>query len=198
MKNLILTALLLAGTTCMLFSQRIAQSGAPLLNKQAMGLPTASTFSHPQSVSPLMDSSIREPRLSLSDRRIRNSALWAFVSLNYLYADLVGLMDVNLLTQYQTGTVNGIEITPGFLTVAAAYMQLPLSNVFLPYVIRDERKLKWVQIVCGSIATVAQAATLFVGEPVPYYMLFSAVEIGTTAFITLDAIRWKPKPRKKH
>lgn len=130
----------------------------------------------------------------LTNRRLKYASLWAFTSLNYLYADLVGLMDANLLNQYQTGVVNGINITPGFLTGAAAYMQLPLANVFLPLVIKNERTLRWVQIISGSIATLAQAATLFVGDgPEPYYVLFSAIEIGTTAYITWDAIKWKPR-----
>lgn len=133
-----------------------------------------------------------------SNRRLKYSSLWAFVSLNYLYADLVGLMDVNYLTQYQTGIVNGIEITPGFLTAAAAYMQLPLSNVFLPHVIKNDRTLRWVQIISGSIATLVQGATLFVGNPSPYYVLFSAIEMGATAYITIDALKWKiGKNRKK-
>ena len=131
-----------------------------------------------------------------SNRRAVYSSLWAFTSLNYLYADLVGIMDMNLLNQYQTGVVNGIEITPGFLTAAAAYMQLPLANVFLPQVIKNEKALRWVQIISGSIATLVQGATLFVGEPSPYYILFSAIEMGTTAFITIDAIRWKPGKKK--
>lgn len=132
------------------------------------------------------------------NRRLKYSALWAFTALNYLYADLVGMMDANLLTQYQTGTVNGIDITPGFLTGAAAYMQIPLANVFLPMVIKDENTLRWVQIASGTIATLAQAATLFVGEkPEPYYVLFSAIEIGTTAYITFDAIKWKPARKRR-
>jgi hypothetical protein len=130
-----------------------------------------------------------------SNRRLKYSSLWAFTSLNYLYADLVGLMDVNLLNQYQTGIVNGVEITPGFLTAAAAYMQLPLANVFLPHVIKNDKALRWVQIISGSIATLVQGATLFVGEPSPYYILFSAIEIGATAYITIDAIKWKPGKR---
>lgn len=127
----------------------------------------------------------------LSNRRLRYSSLWAFTSLNYLYADLVGLMDVNLLSQYQTGTVNGIAITPEFLTVAAAYMQLPLANVFLPQVIKNERTLRWVQIISGSIATLVQGSTLFVGQPSPYYTLFSVIEMSATAYITIDALKWK-------
>ena len=131
------------------------------------------------------------------NRRLKYSSLWAFTSLNYLYADLVGLMDLNLLSQYQTGIVNGIEITPAFLTAAAAYMQIPLSNVFLPHVIKNDKILRWVQIISGSIATIAQGATLFVGKPTPYYVLFSAIEMGATAFITIDAIKWKVGKNQK-
>ena len=125
------------------------------------------------------------------NRRLKYTSLWAFASLNYLYADLVGLMDVNLLSQYQTGIVNGIEITPFFLTIAAVYMQIPLSNVFLPQVIKNEKILRWLQIISGTIATLGQGATLFVATPAPYYVVFSAIEMAATAYITIDAIRWK-------
>ena len=140
---------------------------------------------------------IQEDQNMPSNRRLKYSSLWAFTSLNYLYADLLGVMDVNLLTQYQTGTVNGIAVTPEFLTGAAIYMQLPLANVFLPHVIKNDKALRWIQIVSGSIATLVQASTLFIGEPTPYYILFSAIEIGTTAYITLDAIKWKPGSKSK-
>jgi len=66
----------------------------------------------------------------LNNRRNSYSSLWAFAFLNYVYADLVGLMDKNVLNQYQLGTVNGVNITPNFLTVAAGFMQVPLANVF--------------------------------------------------------------------
>lgn len=147
------------------------------------------------SASPLQFNSSNTSNM-LSNRRLRYSSLWAFTSLNYLYADLVGLMDVNLLSQYQTGTVNGIAITPEFLTVAAAYMQLPLANVFLPQVIKNERTLRWVQIISGSIATLVQGSTLFVGQPSPYYTLFSVIEMSATAYITIDALKWKIARKK--
>lgn len=128
----------------------------------------------------------------LNNRRNRYSALWAFTSLNYLYADLVGLMDKNILKQYQEGVVDGIKITPGFLTVAAGFMQVPLANVFLPQVIKNEKTLRWVQIASGTLMTLVQSATLFSGKPAPHYVLFSTIEIGTTAYIAIDAIKWKP------
>ena len=138
------------------------------------------------------DSFMQKDANMASNKRLLYSSLWAFTSLNYIYADLFGVMDLNLLSQYQTGTVNGVEITPGFLAGAAAYMQLPLANVFLPHIIKNDKALRWVQIASGSIATLVQASSLFVGEPTPYYILFSAIEIGATAYITFDAIKWKP------
>lgn len=130
------------------------------------------------------------------NRRNMYSSMWAFATLNYLYADLIGLMDVNMLTQYQTGKVDDIEITPEFLTVAGAFMQIPMLNVLLPQIIRNDRALRLIQIISGSIMTVVQTGTLFVGEPAPYYVLFSAIEVATTACITLNAIKWKPAKNK--
>lgn len=124
------------------------------------------------------------------------SSMWAFASLNYLYADLVGLMDANVLAQYQNGVVEGTKITPNFLTVAAGFMQIPIANVFLPHLIKNERTLRWVQITSGTIMTLVQSATLFVGKPTPYYALFSAFEIAATTYITIDAIKWKPNNNK--
>lgn len=131
------------------------------------------------------------------NRRNLYSSLWAFASLNYLYADLVGLMDKNKLLQYQTGVVDGVKITPEFLTMAAGFMQIPLANVFLPQVIKDERTLRWVQIASGAVMTLVQSGTLFVGKQAPYYILFSAFEIATTTFITIDAMKWKPNSAKR-
>ena len=131
------------------------------------------------------------------NRRIIYSSLWAFASLNYLYCDLVGLMDKNVLNQYQTGIVDGMEMTPQFLTIAGAYMQIALANVFLPHVIKNDKSLQWVQIASGLITTLVQSGTLFMGKPTPYYVLFSAFEIGTTAYITFDAIKWKRNSKKQ-
>jgi hypothetical protein len=127
------------------------------------------------------------------NRRNIYSSLWAFASLNYIYADLIQFMDKNEHLQYHTGTVNGWEMTPEFLAGAAAFMQIAIANVFLPQVIKNDKALRWVQIASGTVMTLVQSATLFADEPTPYYMVFSGLEIAATAYITFDAIRWKPK-----
>ncbi len=58
--------------------------------------------------------SSQEKEPFFKNRRNVYSSMWAFASLNYLYADLVGLMDANVLAQYQKGVVDGTKITPSF------------------------------------------------------------------------------------
>lgn len=144
-----------------------------------------------------LTSSSQENEPFFKNRRNVYSAMWAFASLNYIYADLVGVMDVNKLLQYQTGVVEGLKITPEFLTVAAGFMQIPIANVVLPHIIKNEKTLRWVQIVSGAFMSVVQSGTLFLGKPAPYYVLFSAFEIAATTYITIDAIKWKPNSKKQ-
>ena len=127
------------------------------------------------------------------NRRNIYSGLWTYASLNYLYCDLAAFMDADMHSQYHTGTVDGFEMTPGFIAASAAMMQIALTNVFLPQVIKNDNTLRWVQITSGALMTLIQSATLFAGEPTPYYAVFSGFEIAATAYITFNAIRWKPK-----
>jgi hypothetical protein len=131
------------------------------------------------------------------NRRNIYSSMWAFASLNYLYCDLVAFMDKDLHSQYHTGEVDGMKITPEFLTGAALMMQISIANVFLPQVIKNDRTLRWVQIASGITMSLIQSATLFAGKPTPYYATFSALEIGATTFITINALKWKTNSKKK-
>ena len=56
------------------------------------------------------------------------SILWVFVTLNYLYCDLIGLMDASLLKQYLTGNVNGLQLNESFLLSAGILMEIPIFN----------------------------------------------------------------------
>jgi cyanate permease len=93
--------------------------------------------------------------------------------------------------------VDGTKLTPQFLAGAAVMMQISIANVFLPQVIKNDKTLRWVQIASGITMTLIQSATLFAGKPTPYYATFSAFEIGATTFITINALKWKPKSGKQ-
>jgi len=45
------------------------------------------------------------------DRKVLLSTIWIFAAFNYLYCDIISLMDSELLKQYLTGKVNGMEFT---------------------------------------------------------------------------------------
>ena len=123
------------------------------------------------------------------DRKILLSTLWIFVILNYLYCDLMGLMDVNLLKQYLTGTVNGIEMNENFLLAAAILMEIPIAMVLLSRILNYKAN-RWANIIAGVIMTLVQTATLFASTPTNYYLFCSMIEIGTTLVIVWLAWKW--------
>ena len=126
---------------------------------------------------------------TFSDAGARLSMLWIFVMFNYLYCDIVSLMDPGLLRQYLTGTVDGLDLTPGFLLGAAVLMEIPIAMIILSRVTAP-RTSRWLNIVAGSVMTLVQTATLLVGTPTMYYAFFSVIEIACTALIVWHAWRW--------
>ncbi len=117
------------------------------------------------------------------------STLWIFVTLNYLYCDLIGLMDSNLLKQYLTGKVEGMVINESFLFYAGILMEIPILMVLLTKILPKKANC-WFNIIAGFIKTVVMIATLFMGEPTEYYLFFAGIEISTTTFIVIYATKW--------
>jgi Family of unknown function (DUF6326) len=105
----------------------------------------------------------------------RMRTLWIFATVNYLYCDVVTLMDPNRMTGF----------SPGFLLGAAVLVEIPMAMVVLS-------RFRWANIGAGALMTVVQLSTLFVHTPALYYVFFSAIEIGTTALIVRQALINKP------
>jgi hypothetical protein len=124
------------------------------------------------------------------DMKSKLSTLWIFVALNYLYCDVVSLMDPELLALYLRGNVNGLELTPGFLLGAGILVEIFIAMVLLSRVL-PYRTNRWANIAAGTIMTAVQSATLFVGVPAPYYLFFSVIEIATTVLIVWFAWNWR-------
>lgn len=133
-----------------------------------------------------MTSTMKQPH----DPRVVLSYLWIFATLNYLYCDVLGLMDSRLLNQYITGTVNGLEMTPAFLLSGAVLMQIPIVMVLIARFARYHFN-RWANIAAGLIKTITMILTMFVGIPTMYYLFFGTIEILTTAFIVWYAWKWK-------
>jgi MFS family permease len=126
------------------------------------------------------------------DMRPLLSALWVFAMFNYLYADLMGLMDSTLLAQYLRGQVGSLQITGEFLFAAAVLMEIPIAMTLLSRVL-PHRANRWANIVAGVIKTAAVAGTLLIGSATGYYLFFATIEIACTALIVVLAWRWAPR-----
>ena len=127
---------------------------------------------------------------AVMDRNVLLSTLWIFAVLNYLYCDVITLMDADVLKQLLTGTVGGMEMTQGFLLGAGILMEISISMVLLSRVLPYSAN-RWANIIAGTITTVVQVLTLFVGSsPTMYYIFFSIIEIATTALIVWLAWKW--------
>lgn len=122
------------------------------------------------------------------DRKLILSTLWIFVTLNYLYCDVIGLMDPTLLNQYISGSVNGLDINENFLLAGAILMEIPIAMVLLSRIL-SYKSNRISNIAAGSVKTIAMIATLFVG-PTSYYIFFASIEIATTLFIVWYAWSW--------
>ena len=123
------------------------------------------------------------------DTQTKLSTLWLFATLNYLYCDVVTLMDPQKLNQFVAGTVGGMEINQGFLLGAGVLVEIPIAMVLLSRILKH-RLNRWTNITAGLIMTAVQALTLLAAQPTLYYVFFSLVEIATTALIIWLAWKW--------
>ena len=122
-------------------------------------------------------------------RKVLLSTIWIFVVLNYLYCDVLGLMDANLLKGFLAGNAGGIQFTQGFLLGAGILMEISMAMVLLSRVL-GYRANRWANIIAGVITTVVQLASLTFGTNTMYYWFFSIIEITSTALIVWFAWTW--------
>lgn len=124
----------------------------------------------------------------MKDRKVMLSTLWIFAVLNYIYADVFGSKDPEMLKQLITGT-GPLQMTGGFLLGAAILMETAIAMVLLSRVLKY-RANRWANIIAGIIHTAAVSLSLFVGTPALYYVFFATIEIACTLFIIWYAWTW--------
>jgi hypothetical protein len=125
----------------------------------------------------------------MQDMKVKLSTLWLFAVLNYVYCDVVTLMNPAYVNGLVAGNAGGIQVTPGFLLEAGILVEIPIAMVLLSRVL-GHRGNRWANIVAGSIMTVVQAASLFLATPGLYYVFFSIIEITATLVIVWYAWKW--------
>ena len=110
------------------------------------------------------------------------SALWVFVTLNYLYCDIITVMDPQIFKDLATAHMGDLEVTQGFLLGAGILVEIPIAMTILSRVLHGAAR-RWSNVAAGGIMTIVQLVTLFVGTPTPYYVFFLVIEIASTAWI---------------
>ena len=121
------------------------------------------------------------------------SILWVFATFNYLYCDVVTLMDPAKLSKFLAGNLGGMAINQGFLLSASILVEIPISMVLFSALL-NRRFGRWANLTAGVVMTAVQLATLALATPAPYYIFFSAFEIAATSAIVLLAWRWTGEP----
>ncbi len=126
-----------------------------------------------------------------NDRKSLLSTLWIFVMFNYLYCDLLSNMQADVLRDYLNGHAASFQITPMFQLGAGILMEIPTVMILLAFIL-PRRANRWANIIAGSIMTIVQVSSLFVGTgPTPHYIFYSIIEVSCTAAIVWLAATWR-------
>lgn len=122
--------------------------------------------------------------------KLKLSTLWIFATLNFLYCDVVTLMDPSLLKQFLAGNIGGMTVSQGFLLAAGMLVEIPMAMVVVSRTAPSTAN-RWANIIAAALMSMVQIGSLFARTPAPYYAFFSAIEIGTTLVIAWLAWRWQ-------
>ena len=125
------------------------------------------------------------------DRRAILSTLWIFLTVNYIFCDVFSNMDPGALKELvMTGGLSGIQLTQGFLLIAAISMEIPIAMIVLSRVLKY-RANRWANIIAGIIMAVYQLSTMNVGTPPTlHYIFYSVIEVACNLFIVWYARKW--------
>jgi len=114
------------------------------------------------------------------------AAGWLFVSLCYLYCDVLGLYDVTATAE--------LSMSQAQLLAASLLMTVPLGLTAAVRVVR--RSIARPASIAGAaLMTVVQLGSLGVGTaPTASYLYFSVIELTTTVFLVWYGVRrWVPE-----
>lgn len=126
--------------------------------------------------------------------RSKLSTVWIVATLNYLYCDVVTLMDPALLKQFLAGDIGSVRISQGFLLGAGILVEIPIAMVLLSRILGDRRN-RIANLVAGTTMTAVQVLSLAVKTPALYYIFFSVIEIACTSAIVWYAWKWRSDER---
>lgn len=114
------------------------------------------------------------------------STLWIFVMLNMIFADILSFMRHGFLQDVMAGKAGGVEITDGFLLLAAIITEIPIAMVFLSRIL-PYRANRLANIIAGVITALYVVGG---GALTPHYIFIATMEILGCALIVWLAWKW--------
>ena len=87
-----------------------------------------------------------------------------------------------------------LTVTQITLVSTSLMMAVPALMIVVCLFIAKPGMAKWVNIVVGIAYTLVNIGNL-IGESWAYYLIYGAIEISITVFITIMAFRW---PKRDH
>jgi hypothetical protein len=128
----------------------------------------------------------------MKDRKVILFTLWVFAIANYIYCDILSHMNPEFIrVLVEGGQFPDLPpINQKFLLWAGILMEIPISMILLSRVLNYKAN-RISNIIAGSIMTIVQVGTLFIGSAELHYIFFSIIEIATTAFIVVYAWKWQ-------
>jgi hypothetical protein len=128
----------------------------------------------------------------MKDRKVILSTLWIFAIANYIYCDILSHMNPEFLkVLLGEGQFPGLPpIDQKFLLWAGILMEIPISMILLSRVL-NYKSNRVINMIAGSLMTLVQIGSLFIGTPEYHYFFYSIIEIATTAFIVVYAWKWR-------
>ena len=120
--------------------------------------------------------------------RYKLSALWASVTLCYLYGDYFGLYRPGTLQHMLDGKMGPLgPATQGVLLGTAAMMAIPSLMVFLSVGL-PARASRWLNVVFGVVFTAIMLLTM--PGAWHFYLFLGAIEVVLTMLVVWIAWRW--------
>jgi hypothetical protein len=120
------------------------------------------------------------------------SALWTFLSVNYVFCDVVSGMEAATVRAYLSGNAGNVAFTPGMLAGATLMMNLSFAMIVLPLVLPPKAN-RWTNIAIGLLMALIQLGSLGMGPSVTaHYWVSTVIEVATALGIAWLAFRWRP------
>jgi hypothetical protein len=126
--------------------------------------------------------------------RTKISILWVVLLFNMAFADIVGFAYPGALAELMAigtdgvsfGNADGIIITPGFLLIAAIFIEIAILMVYLSLVLARQTNR-----IANCVAAVLTAVFVIGGGSFKFhYIFFASVEMATLMMIVILAWDW--------